>query len=109
VQTEIHLIKAAFLKVLAHPLRLKILELLSHEEHTVGQFAELLRVDQPVVSRHMGVLRQGGLVAARQAGSSIWYRVQNDEIVRFLDKLTDLLKSKLQIDSELLKSVKEES
>lgn len=109
MQTEIFLIKAAFLKVLAHPLRLSILELLCQGERTVGQLAELLRVDQPIVSRHLGILKQGGLVTMRQEGSSIWHRVQNDEITRFLDKLTELLKSKLQIDAELLKSVKDET
>lgn len=109
MQTEIHLIKSTFLKVLAHPLRLSILELLCQSERTVGQLAELLRADQPIVSRHLGILKQGGLVTMRQEGSSIWHRVQNDEITRFLDKLTDLLKSKLQIDAELLKSVKDET
>ncbi len=108
MQTEVHLIKAALLKILAHPLRLRILELLCQEERSVGQFTTLLQVDQPIVSRHLGVLRQGGLVTMRQEGVSVWYRIQNDEIVQFLAKLTELLKSKLQIDAELLKNVKDE-
>jgi DNA-binding transcriptional ArsR family regulator len=107
--TEVHLIKAAFLKVLAHPVRLRILELLSQEEQTVGQVTELLKADQPTVSRHLAILRQGGLVTMRQEGLSVFYRIQNDEITRFLAKLTELLKSKLQIDAELLRSVKDES
>lgn len=56
---QVHLIKAAFLKVLAHPLRLRILELLGQGEQSVGQFAQVLSVDQPTVSRHLSVLKQG--------------------------------------------------
>jgi ArsR family transcriptional regulator len=104
---QIHLIKAAFLKALAHPLRLRILELLGQGEQSVGQFAQALSVDQPTVSRHLGVLKQGGLVAARQDGASVIYRLQNEETVQLLQQLTELLKRKLRVDQELLKSVEE--
>lgn len=106
MQPQVRLIKAAFLKVLAHPTRLEILELLSAGERTVGQCAEALRMDQPSVSRHLAILKQGGLVTMRQEGLSVWYRVQDNEIADFLAKLTELLKNKLQIDAQLLKSVK---
>lgn len=109
MQPAVHLVKAAFLKVLAHPLRLRMLELLCQGERTVGRFVELLHVDQPIVSRHLSILRQGGLVTTCQEGLSAGYRIQNDEIIQFLAKLTELLRSKLQIDTELLKSIKDES
>jgi ArsR family transcriptional regulator len=104
---HVHLIKAAFLKVLAHPLRLRILELLGQGEQSVGQFAQALSVDQPTVSRHLSILKQGGLVTTRQDGASVIYRLQNEETVRLLQQLTELLKRKLQVDQALLKSVEE--
>lgn len=104
---QLHLIKAAFLKVLAHPLRLRILELSCQGERSVGQLAEALAIDQPTVSRHLGILKQGGLVVARQEGTSIFYRIQNEEVVQILQQLTELLKRKFQIDQELLKGVEE--
>ena len=104
---QVHLIKAAFLKVLAHPLRLRILELLRQGEQSVGQFAQALSVDQPTVSRHLGILKQGGLVTARQDGASVFYSIQNEETVQLLQQLTELLKRKLQVDQELLRSVEE--
>ena len=102
-----HLIKAAFLKVLAHPLRLRILELLRQGEQSVGQFAQTLSVDQPIVSRHLGILKQGGLVTARQDGASVFYLLQNEKTVQLLQQITELLKRKLQVDQELLKNVEE--
>ena len=105
---QIHLIKAAFLKALAHPLRLRMLESLCVAESSVGQFAESLGVDQPTVSRHLGILKQAGLVGSgRQEGAAVFYKIQNEEIGRFLGKLTELLKLKLQVDQALLKSVEE--
>jgi ArsR family transcriptional regulator len=104
---QVHLVKAAFLKVLAHPLRLRILELLGQGEQSVGQFAQGLSVDQPTVSRHLGILKQGGLVTARQDGASVFYRLQNEETVHLLQQMTELLKHKLRVDQELLKSVEE--
>jgi len=105
--SQLYLVKAAFLKVLAHPLRLRILELLSQREQSVGQFAQGLSVDQPTVSRHLGILKQGGLVTTRQDGASVIYRLQNEETVQLLQQLTELLKRKLLVDQELLKSVEE--
>ena len=102
---QIHLIKAAFLKALAHPLRLQILEILCRGDSSVGQFAQVLGVDQPTVSRHLGILKQGGLVVSRQEGVSVLYRIQDEDIAQFLQKLTELLKRKLQVDQELLKGV----
>ena len=102
---QTYLIKTAFLKALAHPLRLQILEILCRSESSVGQFAQSLGVDQPTVSRHLGILKQGGLVIARQEGVSVLYKIQNEDIARFLQKLTELLKRKLQTDQDLLKVV----
>lgn len=103
MNNRVHLIKAAFLKVLAHPIRLRILELLAQGEQSVGQFSQSLSVDQPTVSRHLGILRQGGLVISRQDGASVFYRIQGEETVQLLERLTELLKRKLQVDQELLK------
>ena len=87
---QIHLIKAAFLKALAHPLRLQILEILCRGESSVGQFAQTLGADQPTVSRHLGILKQGGLVVARQEGTLVLYKIQNEDIAQFLQKLGNI-------------------
>ncbi len=105
--SQIYLIKAAFLRALAHPLRLQILEILCRGESSAGQITQTLGVDQPTVSRHLGILKQGGLVAARQEGASVLYKIQNEDMAQFLQKLTELLRRKLQVDQELLKNVGE--
>ena len=103
---KMYFIKAAFLKALAHPLRLQILEILCRGDSSVGQFAQSLGVGQPTVSRHLGVLKQGGIVVSHQEGISVLYKIQKEDMSQFLQKLTELLKRKLQVDQDLLKSVK---
>jgi ArsR family transcriptional regulator len=107
MKNKIHVVKAAFLKALAHPVRLQILEILCRGESSVGQFTQSLGVDQPTVSRHLGILKQGGLVVARQEGLLVLYKIQNKDMAQFLQKLAELLRRKLQIDRKILKSLGE--
>lgn len=56
-------------RVLSEPLRLRLLALVATEELAVGEIADLLGESQPNVSRHLGALRQAGLVALRREGT----------------------------------------
>src|SRR5262245_36677958 len=56
-------------RLLADPVRPRLLALTSVEELGVGELAELLREGQPKISRHASALRDAGLVAARRQGT----------------------------------------
>lgn len=56
-------------RVLAEPVRLRVLGLVAAEELAIGELAELLSESQPNVSRHVAPLRQAGLVAIRKQGT----------------------------------------
>jgi DNA-binding transcriptional ArsR family regulator len=56
-------------RLLADPVRLRLLALASVEELGVGELADLLREGQPKISRHASALRDAGLVAARRQGT----------------------------------------
>ena len=58
----------------AEPRRRDILRLLSEHERPVGDIVIRLRLGQPSVSKHLGVLRRVGLVRARREGRQILYR-----------------------------------
>jgi ArsR family transcriptional regulator len=53
--------------------RLRILHLLKHREHCVGDLVSILRVPQPTASRHLAYLRRAGLVVVRKAGQWSYY------------------------------------
>jgi len=61
------------LRVLADPLRLRILALLSDEELTVSEIVRIVNCSQPRVSGHLGRLADEGLVSDRREGRFIWY------------------------------------
>lgn len=63
------------LRLLTHPQRLRICELLLEREHHVGELAEALRVPQSIISGHLTHLRGHGVVAARRDGRNVSYRV----------------------------------
>ena len=63
VSTEdLQAFKAAFFRALAHPVRIRILELLVRGERSVQEIQEALSVDQPVVSQQLAVLRTTNIV-----------------------------------------------
>jgi len=56
-------------RLLADPLRPRLLALCALEELAVGELAELLREGQPKISRHTAALRDAGLLASRRQGT----------------------------------------
>ena len=66
----------AVFEVLAEPTRRQILDLLRPEERLVGDLVVELGMSQPTVSKHLRVLRDGGLVSSRVAAQRRIYRVE---------------------------------
>ena len=62
-------------RVLAEPLRLRLLALTADEELSVGELGDALGESQPNVSRHAGALRQAGLLADRREGTRTLLRL----------------------------------
>ena len=67
--------KELFFKALADQTRLRLLNLLGNDEVCVCFFVEILKTNQPKISRHLAYLRRAGIVAARRDGPWIHYRV----------------------------------
>ncbi|MCD7061169.1 ArsR/SmtB family transcription factor [Pelagibacterium xiamenense] len=73
-------------KTLADPTRRAIFERLCREgEKTVGALTEQAGVSQPVVSKHLGVLKQAGLVRDRHEGRHTHYSAQLDALFPLVD------------------------
>ena len=75
------------LKVIAHPVRLKICAgLLRHDCH-VGRMVRRLGLPQSTVSQHLAVLRARGIVAGRRKEKKTCYRVIDPRVTRVLRAL----------------------
>jgi DNA-binding transcriptional ArsR family regulator/protein-L-isoaspartate O-methyltransferase len=62
-------------RILAEPVRLRLLALAAAEELTIGELAELIDENQPNVSRHLAPLHQAGLVLVRKQGTRALVRI----------------------------------
>lgn len=81
-----------FLRSLASRHRLLILcHLLRHEESNVGTLVRTRRLTQSNLSRHLGLLREEGLVGARRDGATIYYRIASARVRPTLQELCRLL------------------
>jgi DNA-binding transcriptional ArsR family regulator len=72
---------------IAEPRRRQILSYLATAERQVGEIVAAVGLDQPSVSKHLGVLRQVGLVHVRRNGRHRMYRT-NPEAIRPLHEWT---------------------
>lgn len=77
--------KAEFFKALAHPVRIRILEILVHGSRSVHELQEALGLDQPLVSQQLAVLRARNVVEARKEGTSVQYAVRDATLRELLD------------------------
>lgn len=78
-------------KILSHPTRLAILEILREGEHCVCHMEAVLQVRQAHISQHLMVLREAQIVADRREGWNIYYRVIRPEIFKIIDVAREVL------------------
>jgi DNA-binding transcriptional ArsR family regulator len=81
---DIPRLKAEFFKALGHPLRIRVLELLTGGDHSVSDLLEHVSVEQPYLSQQLGVLRRAGFVVARREGSNVVYALADPRIADLL-------------------------
>ena len=69
-----------YFKAFGDPTRLRILSLLSSREMTVNQITEAVGLSQSTVSRHLGVLRDVGVVNDRREGQQVYYSLNKETV-----------------------------
>ncbi len=89
----VYQVKAEFFRVLGHPVRVRILELLKDGERTVGALQHELQMDSGGTSQHLGVLRRHGIIDGRRAGTSVYYTVRDPRIFQLLEVARQILTS----------------
>ena len=83
--SPLQLFKAQFFRALAHPVRIKILEILVRGDRTVQELQEALELDQPIVSQQLAVLRNRGIVTSEKQGLSVRYALPDPAIGELLE------------------------
>jgi ArsR family transcriptional regulator len=73
-ETEVDL--ELFFRALADRTRLRLINLIGDDEVCVCFLVEIIRVNQPKISRHLAYLRRAGIVSARREGKWMHYRLR---------------------------------
>lgn len=102
VSRPLYQLKAEFFKTLGHPVRIRVLELLSEREHAVSEMLAELEIEPANLSQQLAVLRRGGLVAARKKGSAAYYSLTNPRVAELLAVTRSILSGVLSGQVELL-------
>jgi ArsR family transcriptional regulator, arsenate/arsenite/antimonite-responsive transcriptional repressor len=89
------LLSPKFFKALSEPNRLCLLTHLSEsgKELRVSDLTECCSVDLSVISRHLGMLRDAGILEANKRGKEVFYKVKINELATFLRNLADALEN----------------
>jgi len=98
----VYVVKAQLFRVLGHPVRIRILELLSDGERSVGDLQAQLDLDSSGTSQHLGALRQQGVLESRRAGTSVYYRIRDPRVSQLLAVAREILTSALSDSHALL-------
>jgi DNA-binding transcriptional ArsR family regulator len=106
-QRPVHEVKASLFRVLGHPARVRILELLRDDgEYSVGALQVALGLSDGNTSQHLAALRQVGLVKSRRQGTTIYYRVENTRVFDLLAAGRDIVKDHIVGQQSLLRELR---
>lgn len=105
---ELQLFKARFFRALAHPMRIRLLEILVRGGRTVQELQDALKVDQPIVSQQLAILRNQGIVTQHRERSSVRYSVRDPLLAELLDVARTIFNNQLDTTQELLRELRRE-
>lgn len=99
-------LKAEFFKTLGHPVRIRVLELLSVREHAVSEMLPEVGVEPANLSQQLAVLRRAGLVTTRKSGSAVIYSLTSPYVAELLRVARTILTEVLTEQIELLQGLR---
>ncbi len=76
---------AECLKTLAHPVRLRMVQMLLHGRYTVGELAEDSGVPDNVASEHLRLMQRCGFFTSEREGRKVYYRVAEPHLQQIMD------------------------
>lgn len=81
---ELQKFKADFFKALSHPLRIRILELLSEGDKNVNELQTLIGSEGSAVSQQLSILRSKNIVYSQKDGTKVTYSLRDPQIISLL-------------------------
>jgi len=97
--------KADLFKAMAHPARIRVLELLAEQERTIGELAEETGLELSHLSQQVGVLRRAGIVGSRRVRNNVICSLCDPQTAELLAVARRMLTANLRQGQVLLKEL----
>jgi ArsR family transcriptional regulator len=105
VSVPLYQAKAEFFRMLGHPVRIRVLELLQDGPMPVRALLAEIEVEPASLSQQLAVLRRSGIVTSRREGSTVVYELASGDVADLMGAarriLTELLAGKNELLAEL--------
>ena len=105
MQEMAYKVKADFLRVLGHPMRLKLIEELKSGEKSVGYLVTKFKIGQSSISRHLLALRNAGILSSRQEKTTVYYDIADHDIFHVLRPIAVMLRKKFKASEKVLSTL----
>jgi Predicted transcriptional regulators len=106
--SNIQQFKAEFFKALAHPMRIRILEVLCEGDRNVNELQSILGSEGSAVSQQLSVLRNKNVVSSMKDGTSVIYSLRDPLIKELLDVAKQIFDNHLVDAISLLEVIRNE-
>ncbi|AWZ03447.1 MULTISPECIES: metalloregulator ArsR/SmtB family transcription factor [unclassified Streptomyces] len=99
--------KADFFRMLGHPVRIRVLELLQDGPMPVRDILASIEVEPSALSQQLAVLRRSGIVTSVRDGSTVVYELAGGDVAQLMRAARRILTEVLTGQSELLEELRE--
>lgn len=89
-------------KVLAEPLRLRVLHALQDGEKSVTELTESVGASQPNVSKHLKILQDAGILSRQPKGNTVYYSIADESIFELCEVVCNSLEERLKNHARIL-------
>jgi DNA-binding transcriptional ArsR family regulator len=107
VTVPLNEVKAELFRTLGHPVRIRVLELLSERDHAVHELLADIGIEPSALSQQLAVLRRTGLVRQRRVGGEVVYSLLVEDVRQLLTAARVLLRQLAGARDELLRELDE--
>ncbi|HSC74561.1 MAG TPA: metalloregulator ArsR/SmtB family transcription factor [Gaiellaceae bacterium] len=105
IPTDLAELVARRFRVLAEPMRIRLLDRLRENEETVGELADALETSQQNVSKHLAVLADAGMLGRRKDGNRVYYWIADESVFALCEHVCGAAEQQLRVLQELVEGV----
>jgi DNA-binding transcriptional ArsR family regulator len=106
---SIQLFKADFFRALAHPIRIRVLEVLGTGERSVQELQQVLGLEQAIVSQQLAILRRKNIVTPRKLGTTVRYALSDPLLTKLLSVAREIFNNHLIDTQTMLRELQREA